>query len=80
MRSPGAEVIRERVHARIEAKKRSTGDSARCEACGRGGGKIVLRERLDPRNLRPERQRLCTECGVARGYVAVEWRRAAPCE
>lgn len=38
-----------------------------CEECGKVGG-VMVREKLDPRNLQAERRRLCRECGETLGF------------
>ena len=52
----------------IEDRSRSAAARAKCEECGRAGGGVLVRERLDERTFRPERRRLCAPCGALLGY------------
>lgn len=45
----------------------------RCEECSSNSARLVYR--LDPRNLKPVRRRLCLSCSKARGFEPVSFAR-----
>lgn len=49
----------------------SAQNRARCQGdgCLKRGGGVLLRVRLNPRNLRPEHERLCDRCARAGGWA-----------